>query len=151
MSQYISFFIRCGDELYPLFSYSRNTKLYEVFKVAPYEHITAIKQVYLLEYLHDLDFDLKRTEEEKKRCEEKRQLISTFNNSVEEKIYALNGYEESISELENTIKEISHTSSIISLLDSIIDEVKYKTSNIDAENYLYCGIEVWEPKVEDIV
>lgn len=151
MSQYVSFFIRCGDKFCPLVTYSRNNKIFEIFGVAPYEHITAVKQKYLAEYLHDLDLELRELEERKRHYEEYKHLIATFNNSVEEKICELQLYEENILTVEEEIKENKYTSDLISFFSSIIDEVKYdKTLNIDAENYLYCGKEIWNPKVGDI-
>ena len=105
MSEYISFFIRRGQNNFiPLFTFSRNASIFQSFRYAlPYERVRAIS----LNELEDKELECERRSDDVikriDRLKEDRALIASFNNSVDEKMDALQ-VSDAITEIFNVLR-----------------------------------------------
>lgn len=151
MSAYIHFFIRIEDKFYPIATYSRNSQVFELMHSAPYEHIRVLNSEALSNYGVEAREILDEWNVRKRKYEKRKELIATFNNSVEEKMEMIHNSDEAIEEIEYEISEAKSVIRFIYFLENIIKEVDYDTpEGIDKDNYLYYGIECYRPTAEDI-
>ena len=156
MSQYIYFFVRSTDRLLPIHTASRSSSIYRFFSdYAPYEKARALSIQELQDIREEIDI---RIGEWMRRIEEDRtnlQLIASFNNSVEDKIEALESARDSIGENEEYISEMKEALAFTSFLIDIYneaDDTKYEdeTARLDPNKYLYFGIECGTPSIAEI-
>ena len=151
MSAYIQFFIRHNDDFLPIGVFSRNNTIYQVFdEIAPWEKIRPISDVHLNKVrasLKDFANDIDRT---MKRIENREKLIATFDNSVEEKLEALENSTEYKMELEEERVSYKMALGYVNSLYEILDSIEYD-KRFDMGAYLYVGIEVGDPTVEDLI
>ena len=156
MSQYIHFFIRSTDKLLPIYTTSHSSSIYRFFSdYAPYEKARALS----IQELQDIREEINiRIDEWTRRIEEKRtnlQLIASFNNSVEDKIEAIESARNAIRENEEYINEMKEALAFTYfLIDMYIeaDDTKYEdeTARLDPNKYLYFGIECGTPSIAEI-
>ena len=156
MSQYIHFFVRSTDKLLPIYTSSHHSSVYRFFcDYAPYEKARALS----IQELQDIREEINiRIDEWTRRIEEERtnlQLIASFNNSVEEKIEALESARGSIRENEEYVNEMKEALAFTSfLIDMYIeaDDTKYEdeTARLNPNKYLYFGIECGTPSIAEI-
>ncbi len=153
MSAYIEFFIKGKDRFYPIASYCRNSEVYRVMSEgAPWEKVRALSVERLNTYRSFMLEDVMKEEKRINEQEHELQLIPTFNNSIEEKIDAIDSVKELIADKKEDIKAAKYVINFIDFLIDIINEVKYgEHEDLDPNSYLYYGIECWEPTVNDIV
>ena len=152
MSQYMSFFIRRDlDNFVPLFTFSRSSALYQQFDyTVPYEKVRALSYSELEKYLGKCESYIVKLKDSIRKANEKKTLIASFNNPVDEKVEALNEVEYDIREAEDSIREVERAYySILALID-IVDEIAYNPA-YDKDKYIYAGIEVCDPTSEDVV
>ena len=152
MSQYMSFFIRRdSDNFVPLFTFSRSSALYQQFDyTVPYEKVRALSYSELEKYLGKCESYIVKLKDSIRKANEKKTLIASFNNPVDEKVEALNEVEYDIREAEDSIREVERAYySILALID-IVDEIAYNPA-YDKDKYIYAGIEVCDPTSEDVV
>ena len=156
MSQYIHFFIRSTDRLLPIYTTSNYSPIYHFFgDYAPYEKARALSMQELQNIREEIDI---RIGEWTRRIEEKRtnlQLIASFNNSVEDKIEALESARDSIQENEESVNEMKEALAFTNFLIDIYneaDDTKYEdeTARLDPTKYLYFGIECGTPSIAKI-
>ena len=157
MSAYISFFIKGKDDnFYPIATYSRSTYVYKAFSdwgYAPWEKITPLNRTKLLNVRMSLnkffsDYTLSLTEYEERIA----QIVQMTNNSVDEKLEAIENEQSSIKEINEIIDEIRRALTFISFLEEILDCAAYgEDEKLNPETYLYAGVEVWGPTTNDIV
>ena len=84
-----------------------------------------------------------------RKANEKKTLIASFNNSVDEKIEVLNEVDYDIHETEDSIREVERAYySVLTLID-IVDEIAYNPA-YDKDRYIYVGIEVCDPTDKDV-
>ena len=153
MSQYIHFFIRSTDKLLPIYTISHSSSIYRFFSdYAPYEKARALS----IQELQDIREEINiRIDEWAHRIEEDRtnlQLIASFNNSIEDKIEALETARDFIRENEEYINEMKEALAFTYFLIDIYneaDDTKYEdeTARLDPSKYLYFGIECGTPSV----
>ena len=156
MSQYIHFFIRSTDKLLPIYTASRSSSIYLSFSdYAPYEKACALS----IQELQDIREEINtRIDEWTRRIEEERtnlQLIASFNNSVEDKIEALESARDFIRENEEYVNEMKEALAFTYFLIGIYneaDDTKYEdeTARLDPNKYLYFGIECGTPSIAEI-
>lgn len=154
MSAYADFFIRWKDEFIPIADYSRSHEIYEiVHEFAPWEKIRAVSTNDLEKFISAAEKQINECQERVKQYQERIQLVSTFNNTVDEKLSVLSDYDEAIDELKCYINEATVAYDFFTMLAyKMIPAVKYnKNFDIDYEHYIYVGLEVDQPTMEDIV
>lgn len=152
MSQYMSFFIRRDANIFvPLFTFSRSCALYQQFDyTVPYEKVRALSYSELEKYLGKCESCIVKLKDSVRKANERKTLIASFNNPVDEKVEALYEVEHDIREIEDSIQEVERAYySILALID-IVDEIRFNPA-YDKDNYIYAGIEVCDPTDKDVV
>lgn len=160
MSAYIQFFIRgVDDTFYPIGTYSRNSVTYEMFSEYLFEVWECIVPVtdellnkVMVEVRIKTDNFYDRIKSLNKKIEEVRKLE---NVSVKDKMSSIEDYMSMEKEYRDRIEELEHCSIFISLLRDMLDEAedtKYydEIKTIDRNNYIYVGIEVGIPTINNI-
>ena len=149
MSAYMDFFVRYGDDFIPLGDFSRNTIIYHTIMDCtnvPWEKIIPLT-------LDDLQAAQTRAHKQntdaldyidtlKDRIEE----VKSFNNSVEEKLEQIEVYKGEIEEWRQEAEEARYAENYFYFLADLIESAY----DIDADKYIYAGIEIEQPTVEDI-
>ena len=151
MSEYMSFFIRRdSDNFVPLFTFSRNSALYQQFNyTVPYEKVRALSYPELEKVLGRCESCIVKLKDSIRKANEKKTLIASFNNPVDEKVEALNEVEYDIHETEDSIRDTERAYySVLALID-IVDEIAYNPA-YDKNKYIYAGIEVCDPTDKDV-
>ena len=148
MSMYVDFFIKRDNKFIRIADYSRNSQVYKIISdCLPYEKVRALT-------IQDLDKfnDIAREDiEECKKHIEKINMrisnISSFNNSIEDKLEAIHTYEMDKSDWEDDIKELQFAKIFFTFLEDLIESGIYgeESKEINSDKYLYAGIEVGEP------
>lgn len=156
MSQYIHFFVRSTDRLLPIRTTSRSSSIYHFFSdYAPYEKARALSMHELQNIREEINMQI---DEWTRRIEEDRtnlQLIASFNNSIEDKIEALESARGSIRENEESVNEMKEALAFTYFLMDMYneaDDTKYEeeTARLDPTKYLYFGIECGTPSIAEI-
>ena len=151
MSAYIQFFIRNENDLMPIGVYSRNSSIYHYFdEYTPWEKIKPVSRGLLNKIRDDINEDLAEVQKRYDRAKEMKEWIATLNNSLEEKMEYIENTEEVLSECCEEIDRLTYTKHYLTFLDDVIESVEYE-DGFDYKNYLYVGIEVGNPTVNDIV
>ena len=156
MSQYIHFFVRSTDRLLPIRTASRSSFIYHFFSdYAPYEKARALSMQDLQNIRDEINLQI---DEWTRRIEEDRtnlQLIASFNNSVEDKIEALESARDSIREHEESVNEMKEALAFTYFLMDMYneaDDTKYEEekARLNPNKYLYFGIECGTPSITEI-
>ena len=156
MSQYIHFFIRSTDRLLPIRTTSNYSSVYRFFgDYAPYEKARALSMQELQDIREEINT---RIDELTRHIEEGRtnlQLIASFNNSVEDKIEAIESARDFIRENEEYVNEMKEALAFTYFLIDIYNEADYtkyedETARLDPTKYLYFGIECGTPSIAEI-
>lgn len=151
MSAYIQFFVRNENAFMPIGVYSRNNTIYAYFdEYTPWEKIKPVSRGLLNKVRDDINEDLATIQKRYDRAKEMKEWIATLNNSLEEKMEYIENTEEVLSECCEAIEQLTYTKHYLNFLDDVIESVEYE-EHIDHKNYLYVGIEVGNPTVDDIV
>ena len=158
MSSYMSFFIRgIDDTFYPIGTYCRNTAIYELFEEAcfgAWEKINPVSIDSINYARHIIETEIQNWEMAIASLKLDRDMIPSFNNSLEDKLEALEDYRIKIKDYEGRLKEVEEAKSFCYFLEEIINERLYAddVNGADPNKYLYCGIEVGcSPTVDDII
>lgn len=156
MSQYIHFFVRSTDRLLPIRTTSRSSFISHFFSdYAPYgkAHALSIQELQNIreEINAQIDEWTRRIEEERANL----QLIASFNNSIEDKIEALESARNAIRENEESVNEMKEALAFTYFLMDMYneaDDTKYEdeTARLDPTKYLYFGIECGIPSIAEI-
>ena len=151
MSAYIQFFIRSEDAFMPISVYSRNNTIYQYFdEYAPWGKIKPVTRELLRKVRDNINEDLAAIQKKYDQAKEMKEWIATLNNSLEEKMEYIENIEEALGEYCEEIDRLIYTKYYLTFLDDVIGSVEYE-GHIDYKNYLYVGIEVGNPTVDDIV
>lgn len=156
MSQYICFFVKTEDnKFYPIGSYSRSSAIYEMFddnEIGPWEKVEAITEKKLECVKRTTDGILNRWYERKRSIEEKLELVKSFNGSIEARIEMWDDLKDELFETESMINELKEVHSFIWFLEQMIYEMKWEDRyGINENEYIYAGIEIGYPTVDDVV
>lgn len=156
MSAYICFFLRGKDDhFYPLGSYSRSTAIYEMFDEAGYSNWESIRAITFKdieavrkENLDNIDGWKKLIKE----IEDEIELIKSIEAPLDEKIDVIDRRLAELNGFKDKIDELEEVSSFCDFLETILEDIKYGDyGSIDVDNYIYAGIEIGRPTVEDII
>ena len=156
MSQYMHFFIRSTDRLLPIHTVTHSSSIYRFFNdYAPYEKARALSIQELKEIREEISI---RIDEWTHRIEEDRtnlQLIASFNNSIVDKIEALESARNAIRENEEYVNEMKEALAFTYFLMNMYNEAdgtKYEeeTARLNPNKYLYFGIECGTPSIAEI-
>ena len=151
MSAYIQFFIRHDEVFMPIGIYIRNSKIYEYFdEYTPWEKIKVVTRPLLNKIRDDVNEDILYHQKRYDRAKEMKEYVATMNNSMDEKMEWVENIEATLSDCCEEIKKAEYVKHYLNFLDDIVESVEYE-ENIDYKNYLYVGIEVGNPTVDDIV
>lgn len=139
MSQYLDFFARHDNgDFIPIANYSRSTKVYEEVN-APYGRIRKLNKQELNDVAARLRAGKKFAKSQIEATNRKLELISSANNSLEEKSDAINFGLEIIEEYKEDIQTLERFAIEI----DFIAEMTY-------DNEVYAGIEISNPTEQDI-
>ena len=145
MSYYIYFFVKVGDKFAPISSFSKSTKIYELFEdVALWEKVCPLSEVKLREVLHDASDQDQELSKKLDEMPARKALIASFNNSVNEKMEALSELESDECYLQEERDEMQRAVEFVQFLMWVEDEASsaaYADTCFNAEKYLYVGIE----------
>ena len=151
MSAYIQFFIRHGDSFLPIGSFSRSNEIYQQFSESiSWGQIRPISRPLLYFIGDNVNDCICYTEREIQRIEDNKAFIATFNNSADEKMKMIGNANAVKEEYVRELEELRYTRHYIDFLLEIIDSVDFN-DDFDYKNYLYAGIEVGSPTIDDIV
>ena len=151
MSAYIQFFVRNENAFMPISIYSRNNALYHYFdEYTPWEKIKPVTRPLLNKIRDDVNEDILCFQKRYDRAKEMKEYIATMNNSMDEKMEWIENIEATLSDCCEEIEKAEYVKHYLNFLDDIIESVEYE-EHIDHKNYLYVGIEVGNPTVDDIV
>ena len=150
MSAYMDFFVRHGDDFIPLGDFSRNSIIYPTMidcVNVPWEKIIPLT----LDNLHAAQTRAHKRNIDargyieilKDRIEE----VKGFNNSVEEKLEQIEEYRDEIAEWRQEAEEARYAENYFYFLMDLIEAAH---DDIDANKYIYAGIEIGRPTIEDI-
>lgn len=139
MSQYLNFFARHDKEFAPIADYSRSTKVYDEVK-APYGQIKKIGETELRTIAERLRAGKIFAKTQIEAINRKLELISSANNSLEEKLDAINSELEIIEEYEDDIQA----------LDRYATELDF-IANMTCDNDIFVGFEIGNPTEKDII
>lgn len=149
MSAYIQFFIRHEDTFLPIGIFSRNNAIYQVFDgVAVWEKIRPIGEPILNNAEKIVKEFISENEKALARANEEKNMIANFNNSVEEKLESIEGYNSYIAEITEDIKGLEAAQQYLWFLRDILDSIK--GTDFNKYPYLYVGVEV-EGTVEELI
>lgn len=147
MSEYAHFFLRHNDEFIPLGTYSRSTFTFEtVHRYAPWEKIRVITTQVLDNFIEETKDYIQECEKRRQNYEQRKQLIATFNNSIDEKMEVIHDCDESIEELTDLINEAVDTRALLWFF-----RYRMIPASDNPNNRLYVGLEISKPTMEDIV
>lgn len=159
MSQYVEFYLRVGDRFAPILTRSRSTNLYQMVSHAvPYEGIRALNKDDIRGFTEDARAEVRRIEENIARQREQLAMIPHFDNTVDEKLQAIDGTQDYIEDLEQEAACARSDLAFFQMLDDMWEEAEqtkwYKDEHpegaIDPNKYIYAGVECGFPTLEDI-
>lgn len=151
MSAYIQFFIRHDEAFMPIGIYCRTSKIYEYFDdYTPWEKIKCVTRPLLNKIRDNVNDDILCFQKRYDRAKEMKEYVAGMNNSMEEKMEWIENIEATLNDSREEIKTAEYVKHYLSFLDDIIESVEYE-EHIDYKSYLYVGIEVGNPTVDDIV
>ena len=151
MSAYIQFFVRNENAFMPIGIYSRSNTIYQYFdEYTPWEKIKPITRPLLNKIRGDVNEDILSYQKRYNHAKEMKEYVATMNNSMDEKMEQIENIEEILGVCLEGIEKAEYVKNYLNFLDDIIEAVEYE-EHIDYKNYLYVGIEVGNPTVDDIV
>ena len=157
MSQYTQFFIRHNDNFLPIATYSRSNKVAELFQyAAPYEAITPVTTEMLRGRREEAREQLEGYDKSIARAKDQIDFLRSCTMDTDERLERYNDTTEYIEDLEEYKEECVNAISFINFLDDILEEARTEKAwgdnplQLDENAYVYVGIEVGTPTVEDI-
>lgn len=159
MSCYTCFFIRRDKDFVPIGSFSRNNTVARAFNdyhfKVPWEKISALTandiQEVIAGVMENKQFDLNSIDKYEKKIAE----IKAMEASLSERMEMIDEYKGYIDEAREDYEEWDYAHSFLSFLLGILDEVRYRDydedKEYDVDNYIYFGLEIDRPTIEDIV
>lgn len=158
MSAYIQFFVKINDKFAPIATYGRSTRVYQEFQhYAPWEKVSALNERNLSIISDEIRSEISEYEE---AIHNERETIDFLRSckdvSIEDLMDQFRTATGAIEELNDTVAELQNASSFCSFLMDIIEEANQEErwgdnpNDLHADSYLYVGIEVGTPTIEDI-
>jgi len=158
MSQYTQFFIRHKDNFLPIATYSGSTKIAELFQyTAPYEAIKPVTSDMLRERRAEAQEQIDGYNKSIARAKNQIDFLRSCTMETDERLERYNDMTEYIEDLEEYKEECVRAISFIDFLNDILEEARMEKAwgenplQLDDEDYVYVGIEVGTPTVENII
>lgn len=133
MSTYTQIFLRKNDTFMEVSCTGNSAAISEMFSGAPWEKVRRYTGGDLHSIYLEYTDELKKWEKYLARLNERKALIPTFNNSIDEKMEQLAEYDGSIDEVNETMDELRYALARVDWL-------------MDIANDCYNGIEVYVGK-----
>lgn len=156
MSQYLQFYIKNGENFLPIGTWSRSSKIYEVFYGAPYEKIRAVKNSDLANARDRVKEDLNYYAGAEQHAKDEIEFLRTCAMGAEERLERYHDLVEYLDELRENREEEERVLQLINFFQDIIDEAadaeKWGDNplNLHADSYLFYGIECYQPTIKDL-
>ena len=148
MSSYIQFYIKKKGIYVPIGTYCRSSVIYRNFE-ADWGVLKPLTQWRLRNIMTELKEEEERFNKQIDENKLKIDFIQEANNSMEEKMHTLSDILYEIDEVQESIEEVQYAIYFVKFLDDILDECD-DYNDLDADNYIYYGIECPYPDDEDI-
>lgn len=158
MSTYTCFFIRHKDEFIPIGSYGRNCSVARAFNdsyvMVPWEKVSPLTEKEIGDVIN---YVIEQKKEDKERIAEYNAdiaMVKSIDAPLNEKLEKIYDIQEFIKEVEEDYNEWEYAHSYLSFLLGIIDEAKWaedESKKVDIDNYIYFGLEISYPTIEDVV
>lgn len=157
MSQYIQFYIKGIDSFYPIATFSRSNKVYEIFReegAVPFEKLAPITNKQLGWVYDDCRNRIEAVNKTIANYKEKIARIDKWDAPISDKIDAIDTYKEYIEEEEETLRELETVRGFAAFIYGLIEEAdgtKYESDieTLNPDTYVWAGIEVEYPNIED--
>lgn len=152
MSQYMTFVVRKDDVFTPIYTCSRSSSLYQNLKAAvDYGKLSLLPDEELRECIEREEAHAQDLIRDVAALEANKRLVSDWNNPIEEKLEAIEGYDARKQAILDDIEEIQDTIVRLKFLRDIIEELTYFKDYLKKEAGLYAGIEVgYDLTLEDL-
>lgn len=142
MSSYVNFYLRVNDSFAPIGSYSRSSEMYQMMQTrCPYEKIAALTSSDLLDVIHEFENKINRMKEVRKADEKRCEMIMQANNSLDEKLQAIEDIESNFTDMDDYIEENQFAADTLRVFCHMIDEFRYTDFSNDFNHCIYAGIE----------
>lgn len=141
MSQYVNFFIRHGNDLLSIADYSRSSALYGVMQDAPYEKLREYSYEELQLKINELNTSKTAYLKQITRYHQRIKVICEMNGPIADKL-------DMIASIDSDIEEIQQEADAI---DRQMIELDFIANLVYQGYFIYAGIEVGEPTLQDIV
>lgn len=154
MSSYVNFYLRINDNFTPIGSYSRSSSMYQaISNILPYEKIISLRPSQITEVIHNLEESatkMKKIKENSQATCDK--IMSTANNSIEDKLSAIAEIESNFDDMDSYIEETNFAADTLRVFLNMIDDFRYSNDcgfDNDYFHYIYAGIESYG-RMEDV-
>lgn len=159
MSQYANFYIRSkGGEFLPLCSYSYHSIICEIVgDDLPYESIRPITKELVSSWYCDVSDHLEQLRGTLKDISRRKELISTFNNSVDDKMMALYDEEAAQRQCESELEDYQAARNFFTFIEDMLSEAHSTKYNedpatlLDPGYYVFAGMECGNPTDADVL
>ena len=141
MSAYIQFFVRNENAFMPIDYFDEYT---------PWGKIKVVTRPLLNKIRDDVNEDILYYQKRYDHAKEMKEYVATMNNSMDEKLGWIDNIETTLGDCCEEIEKAEYVKHYLTFLDDVIGSVEYG-EHIDHNSYLYVGIEIGSPTVDDIV
>lgn len=156
MSQYLHFYIKNGENFLPIGTWNRSSRVYEIFRGAPYEKIRALKDSDLVDAREQVKENLDYFAGAEQRAKDEIEFLRSCAMGAEERLERYHDLADYLSELRESRKEEERVLQLIGFFQDIIDEAadaeKWSDNplGLRADSYLFYGIECYQPTIKDL-
>ena len=153
MSQYVEFFIRAkSDEFLRIGCFTSSSKIYQAFQsYAPWEKIKAVTIGKLEDIICALEEDKHRYEVNIDDYYQEIKFLTQLQVDIDEILERRFDIMRSIKEVQEEIEDVDVTIGYVRSLLWILDSIYYSdVKGYNKDQYIYVGIEVGHPTLEDI-
>ena len=156
MSQYLHFYIKNGENFLPIGTWNRSSRVYDIFRGAPYEKVRALKNSDLANARERVKEDLGYAVGAEKRAKDEIEFLRSCAMDTDKLLERYHDLVEYLDELRENREEGERVLQLINFFQDIIDEAadaeKWSDNplNLHADSYLFYGIECYQPTIKDL-
>lgn len=159
MSQYIQFFIRHNDDFLPIGTYGRPSGIFQMARFdVPYEAIHAVTSDTINAWKEGAEDEIEQIQKHISTRKEFIEMTMQSNNPLDEKMEYVGDVYNEIAYMKEEIEDARDAIKYYEFLATLIseaEETKYNDDengvHLDPVQYIYVGIEVGSPTLNDIV
>ena len=141
MSQYTHAYIKHNEDFIEVGSWGRSSHIaQELNGILPYEKIRKVEKTTIDNLLNTLQEKIKDYQKDILAYQNKKLMISNFNNPMEDKLDAIRNIDETIADYQEEVDDLNITFGRALELYNLADDYE-----------LYMGIEVYQPTQADVV